>query len=100
MNYVDLHVHSNHSDGTFSPGKLVSYAKEKGLYAFALTDHDTVSGVLEAVKAGAEAGMIVVPGIEFSAIYEGKRYSYCRIVSGRLQFSSSGYHKPLSEKQG
>ena len=72
MNYVDLHVHSNQSDGTFSPGELVSYAKEKGLYAFALTDHDTVSGVLEAVKAGAEAGMIVVPGIEFSAIYEGK----------------------------
>lgn len=46
---VDLHVHSNRSDGTFSPSQLVDYAMEKGLAAFALTDHDTVDGLEEAV---------------------------------------------------
>lgn len=46
---VDLHVHSNRSDGTFSPTQLVDYAMEKGLAAFALTDHDTVDGLEEAI---------------------------------------------------
>lgn len=49
MNIVDLHVHSNCSDGTFSPRELVDYAMEKGLSAFALTDHDTVNGLTEAI---------------------------------------------------
>ena len=72
MNFVDLHVHSKLSDGTFSPKELVSYAKEKGLFAFALTDHDTISGVPEAMEAGKHLSVTVVPGIEFSAIYQGK----------------------------
>ncbi len=42
---VDLHVHSTCSDGTFTPEELVDYAMEKGLRAFALTDHDTVNGL-------------------------------------------------------
>ena len=41
MNIVDLHVHSNKSDGSMSPSQLVGLAAEKGLCAFALTDHDT-----------------------------------------------------------
>ncbi len=45
---VDLHVHSNRSDGSFTPTQLVSYAREKGLAAFALTDHDTIDGLEEA----------------------------------------------------
>lgn len=47
---VDLHVHSNRSDGTCTPSQLVDYAMEKGLAAFALTDHDTVDGLDEAVS--------------------------------------------------
>ena len=46
---VDLHVHSTASDGTFTPSQLVDYAAEKGLSAFALTDHDTVDGLEEAM---------------------------------------------------
>ena len=46
---IDLHVHSNRSDGTFTPTELVDYAIEKGLSAFALTDHDTVEGLEEAI---------------------------------------------------
>ena len=49
MQAVDLHVHSNRSDGTFTPAGLVDYAMEKGLTAFALTDHDTVEGLDEAI---------------------------------------------------
>ena len=45
MNIVDLHVHSNKSDGSFTPAELVDYALEKGLSAFALTDHDTTDGI-------------------------------------------------------
>ncbi len=47
---VDLHVHSNRSDGTLSPAQLVDYAMKKGLAAFALTDHDTIDGLKEAIE--------------------------------------------------
>lgn len=49
MQAVDLHVHSNRSDGTYSPTQLVDYAMEKGLAAIALTDHDTVDGLDEII---------------------------------------------------
>ena len=45
MGQVDLHVHSTKSDGTYTPTELVNYALEKGLTAFALTDHDTIDGI-------------------------------------------------------
>ncbi len=69
---VDLHVHSNKSDGSFPPAALVDMAVEKGLSAFALTDHDTTAGVKEAVLAGQKKGIEVIPGIEFSTEYQGK----------------------------
>lgn len=88
MNTVDLHVHSNRSDGTLSPSELVDYAIQKGLSAFALTDHDTVDGLEEAISHAARlraAGKAlsqnrlsqntipeVIPGIELSTEYEGK----------------------------
>ncbi len=67
---IDLHIHSNHSDGTFSPQEIVSLAAKKGLSAISITDHDTVSGVGEAVSAGLESGVEVVPGIEMSVAYK------------------------------
>lgn len=72
MKYIDLHVHSTCSDGTFSPTELVALAKKTGLSAFALTDHDTVKGVPEAMAAGKKEGIEVLPGIEFSTEYNGK----------------------------
>ena len=72
MNIVDLHVHSNKSDGSFSPTELVNYAIEKGLSAFALTDHDTTDGLDEAIEAAKGKDIEVIPGIEFSTEYEGK----------------------------
>ena len=69
---VDLHVHSNKSDGSLSPSDLVLEAKKKGLAAFALTDHDTVDGIDEAMAAAKGSGVTVIPGIELSTEYEGK----------------------------
>lgn len=70
--WVDLHVHSTASDGTFTPEELVAYAEEKKLYAFALTDHDTVDGVKRAKEAAKKTAVTVIPGIEISADYEGQ----------------------------
>lgn len=69
--YIDLHVHSNISDGTMTPTRVVKLASESNLSAIALTDHDTVDGVDEAVRAGQEYGVQVIPGIEISADYKG-----------------------------
>lgn len=63
---IDLHAHTTASDGSFSPRELVSHAKELGLRAVAITDHDTFSGHEEALAAGAEMGVEIVPGIELS----------------------------------
>lgn len=61
---IDLHTHSTASDGTLSPTELVHHAKEIGLEALALTDHDTFQGVAEAQQAGAACGLEVIAGCE------------------------------------
>ena len=63
---IDLHTHSTSSDGSMTPSELVKHAAENGISAIALTDHDTVSGVEDAVNAGEKYGVEVVPAIEFS----------------------------------
>lgn len=65
----DLHLHTNASDGAFSPAQVVDCAAAAGLWCVAVTDHDTTSGVAEAVARGAAAGIAVLPGVELSADY-------------------------------
>lgn len=69
--YIDLHVHTTASDGTLTPAELVALAQEKGLKAVAVTDHDTVEGLPEALKAAGSRGFEVVPGVEISVDYRG-----------------------------
>lgn len=74
---IDLHVHSNHSDGTLSPEELVALAADSGVSAFALTDHDTVSGITKAKAAAARISssgspVTVISGTEISAAYRKK----------------------------
>ena len=64
MDTIDLHTHSTFSDGTFTPLQLVKYAEEKGLKAFALTDHDTTEGIKEAKSI--ETNVEVISGVEIS----------------------------------
>ena len=66
---IDLHLHTTASDGTASPAQTVQTARELGLTAIAVTDHDTVSGVGEALAHGAALGVEVVPGVEVSSDY-------------------------------
>lgn len=63
---IDLHVHTTASDGTFTPSDVVLLAKKAGLTAMAVTDHDTISGVEEAVNKAKEVGLELVPGVEIS----------------------------------
>lgn len=64
---ADLHLHTRHSDGTYTPAELVARARELGLTTIALTDHDTVEGCPEAAAACAAAGLDFIPGAEFTA---------------------------------
>lgn len=66
--YADLHLHSAASDGTNSPEEVVKKAKEMGFAGIALTDHDTVDGLEEALNAGRKLGIEVIPGIEISTL--------------------------------
>ena len=69
MPRIDLHLHSTASDGTDRPAALAEQAASLGLAAIAVTDHDSVEGVAEAMEAGAHLGVEVVPGIEVSSDY-------------------------------
>jgi len=69
---VDLHTHTTASDGTLTPRELVALAKELGLAAVAITDHDSVSGLEEGLAAGEELGFRVIPGVELSTDEEGR----------------------------
>lgn len=67
---IDLHVHSTASDGTFTPTELIEQAHRQQISAIALTDHDSVDGVAEAVAAGKAYGIEVISGVELSTEYE------------------------------
>lgn len=63
---VDLHIHTTASDGNLTPSEVVDMARDKGLAGIAITDHDCVDGVDEALQAGRKLGIDVVPGVEIS----------------------------------
>jgi predicted metal-dependent phosphoesterase TrpH len=72
---VDLHVHSNKSsDGDHSPAELVGFARDHGLRAISIADHDTVAAYPEAVALGREAGVEVIPGIELTTLFGGREF--------------------------
>lgn len=66
---IDLHVHSTMSDGTYTPSQLIKLAKDKGLKAIALTDHDTIYGNKEAYEAAKKYDMEFIHGMELSLNY-------------------------------
>lgn len=68
--YCDLHTHTTASDGSDTPDDLVRKAAETGLSAIAVTDHDTVAGLPEAVACGPEYHVEIIPGLELSVLAE------------------------------
>ena len=70
MKFADLHLHTQFSDGTFTPEELVLHAQKGGLACIALTDHDTVEGCARAATAAAAVRMEFIPGAELTAEHE------------------------------
>ena len=72
MDLIDLHVHSNASDGSFTPSQVADLAIDAGLKAIALTDHDTIDGIAEIIDYTKDRQLEVVPGIELSCYYQNR----------------------------
>jgi predicted metal-dependent phosphoesterase TrpH len=66
-NKVDLHTHTYYSDGALSPRELILRASEVGISHLSITDHDSIDGLEEAIHAGSEVGIEIIPGVELSA---------------------------------
>ena len=64
---IDLHLHTMYSDGQYSPSDVVKLAKTNNVEYIAITDHDTISGLDEAIEAGKQYSVNVITGVEFSA---------------------------------
>ncbi|HHO69573.1 MAG TPA: PHP domain-containing protein [Gammaproteobacteria bacterium] len=86
----DLHSHSTASDGTLAPAELVRRAAAAGVDVLALTDHDTLDGLAEAVPAAAAAGVALVPGVEVSVSWRG-------LTVHVLGLGVDPAHRPLAE---
>lgn len=69
---IDLHTHTSASDGTYRPAELVELARQLGLTALAITDHDCVDGLEEGLARGQELGLTVIPGVEISVEWQGR----------------------------
>jgi predicted metal-dependent phosphoesterase TrpH len=90
----DLQSHSTRSDGVLEPAEVVARAAQAGVQLLALSDHDTIAGVDEALGAGAEHGVTVVPAIEISAIDDPSRVAPDRggHTGGHGQAGDGGEH--------
>jgi predicted metal-dependent phosphoesterase TrpH len=87
---IDLHTHTTHSDGTVSPTQLVELARDLGVSAVAVTDHDIVDGLAVALAAGERLGVEVVPGVELSLEWEDRTlhllgYFFCELPTEELR---------------
>ncbi|MFA4965572.1 MAG: PHP domain-containing protein [Thermoleophilia bacterium] len=89
---IDLHTHSTFSDGSLTPTQLVEEAHAVGLSAVALTDHDTVDGLPEALAAGERLGVTVVPGVEVNLEHE-------RVTMDLLGYFLAGRPSPELEQE-
>ena len=92
MDAIDLHVHSTFSDGTLTPSELISRAKQFHLAAMALTDHDTIEGIPEAVQAASEQNLELVPGVELSTFWNEKEI---HIVGLFIDYTDKTFKKEL-----
>ena len=101
MKKIDLHVHSLVSDGSFTPGELAVHAKEQGISAFALTDHDVMAGCAEAAEAASAAGVEFINGMELTADFQGLQiHVVCLGFDANHSAFQSMYKKIRAIKEG
>ena len=93
---ADFHLHTTASDGSLTPSQVVEWAKRTGLEVIAVTDHDSVSGLDEAIKRGKELGVKVIPGIEISS------FSSCEIhvLGYNFDYKNPDFKQDLAKVQG
>lgn len=97
---IDLHNHTYYSDGAYSPEELVLRAKRNNVDIFALTDHDTVSGVDECVEMGKKHGIRVIKGTEISASYNDRSvHIVCLFKDNIVGQDIIDYAKEFKEKR-
>ena len=110
MRFIDMHLHTTASDGSCTPSAVCQLAIDKGLAAIAITDHDTVDGVAEAISY-VDDRITVVPGIEMSAVYHGVEihilgfymdYTNPKLISSLASIKQGRYNRtrkcvPVSE---
>jgi 3',5'-nucleoside bisphosphate phosphatase len=91
---ADLHLHTTHSDGSYTPAQVIDLARRSGLAAVAITDHDTLDGVAPARAAATGSGVEVVPAVEITAEHHGKELHllgyFVRTDDGPLQSALGG----------
>lgn len=63
---IDFHCHTTASDGEYTPTEIVKFAKDLGVHTLAITDHDTIDGLEEAIIAGKNYGVEIIPGVELN----------------------------------
>jgi len=92
--FIDLHIHSNCSDGAFSPTELVQRASAEGLIAVAIADHDSVAGVAEGVAAGLTCGIEVIPAVELSVQF--KTWQDVHLLGYGMEWSDDRFLQKLN----
>ncbi len=91
---ADLHVHTNISDGTFTPRKVVEYARMQGLDAIAITDHDTCAAIAPAIEAAKNLDIEIIPGVELTAELDEDEI---HILGYFIDWQDGGFIKKLEE---
>lgn len=97
---VDFHTHSTFSDGTFTPTELINHALEVGLSAIALTDHDAVNGINEAINASKNKNIEFIPGIEFSVTANTEIHIIGLYIDPTNKILLDTINKTLSQRKG
>ncbi|MCK5116139.1 MAG: PHP domain-containing protein [Candidatus Aegiribacteria sp.] len=90
MSTADLHTHTTCSDGEYTPSEIIRAAKDLGFNTIAITDHDTTSGISEALSAGRDAGIEVIPGIEITVRF--RREYFTGSLHVLVYFSEELFH--------
>ncbi|MBN2157772.1 MAG: PHP domain-containing protein [Spirochaetes bacterium] len=94
MKKIDLHTHTTASDGIFSPSKLIDFAARNGVVALAVTDHDTVDGIPEAVEHARSVGFRLYPGVEFSIDYDAGSF---HLIGLNIDYTDAEIRKTVRE---
>jgi predicted metal-dependent phosphoesterase TrpH len=92
--YVDLHVHTRHSDSTFTPEEVVDVAHKKGFAAISITDHDCVDGIDPSIERAKNYNLEIIPGVELTAEYDNLEV---HIIGYFIDWKAGWFVKKLEE---